>query len=713
MQISLPSSPDAYYQLLRSPDLDTPGVAVAMSLGTGGPLTLTDSIPTLERAFFRVRTLPLSNPLDTDFDGINDVQELLDPNGKNPFNPARQILFEDGANHLPTRANFEALSHRDNFPGAIGVREVKFLILNLDTRKPELYFLNNNKHIYHYYFATGVLGYNQSLSTFNRDTYWTNTARKNLAGSLIEHDSYIPPGGGPKGVVTMEFWPSDPVGFPYVQLAYNLVAKSMPFLETRLSYHAASETQRAIFKQEKASYTAAQKHQMHVVRSEDLFGQTTYTMLNPGIGFGRLSIYDSSTPLTPRDVVIFHSLPNELNHVAGILTEVPQTPLSHVNLAAKQNNTPNAYVKDAGGDARITPLLGKYVRYETLADGFTIREATQAEVDAFINTLRPTQPQTPPRDLTATAIQPLANLSFYSSKAYGSKTSNVAQMRKFLPAAMVPDGWGVPFYFYDIFMKANSLYGVAQSMMTQPRFISDPVFRGKQLKLFRDLLKRSPLPDNLSQAFTTLQSSFPPGQSMRCRSSTNHEDLVGFSGAGLYDSYTHGPDDGPLSITIRQVWASLWTERAWEERDFYRVDHLATAMGILIHPNSEGELANGVAVTKNLFDENWTGYYVNAQAGENLVTNPLPNSIPEEFLIARYAGATTYEIQYVTFSNQVPEGQLILTRAQAENLASQMSLIQYYFKAYYNGGPGFGMEIEWKILANGNLLIKQARPWVE
>ena len=324
------------------------------------------------------------------------MQELLDPNGKNPFNPARQILFEDGANHLPTRANFEALSHRDNFPGAIGVREVKFLILNLDTRKPELYFLNNNKHIYHYYFATGVLGYNQSLSTFNRDTYWTNTARKNLAGSLIEHDSYIPPGGGPKGVVTMEFWPSDPVGFPYVQLAYNLVAKSMPFLETRLSYHAASETQRAIFKQEKASYTAAQKHQMHVVRSEDLFGQTTYTMLNPGIGFGRLSIYDSSTPLTPRDVVIFHSLPNELNHVAGILTEVPQTPLSHVNLAAKQNNTPNAYVKDAGGDARITPLLGKYVRYETLADGFTIREATQAEVDAFINTLRPPPPPPPP-----------------------------------------------------------------------------------------------------------------------------------------------------------------------------------------------------------------------------------------------------------------------------------------------------------------------------
>ena len=120
-----------------------------------------------------------------------------------------------------------------------------------------------------------------------------------------------------------------------------------------------------------------------------------------------------------------------------------------------------------------------------------------------------------------------------------------------------------------------------------------------------------------------------------------------------------------------------------------------------------------MGVTKNPFDPAWSGYYINAQAGENLVTNPLPNSIPEEFLIAPYAGATKYEVQYVTFSNQVPEGQLVLTRAQAELLADQMSLIQYYFKSYYKGGADFGMEIEWKILSNGALQIKQARPWVE
>ena len=37
----------------------------------------------------------------------------------------------------------------------------------------------------------------------------------------------------------------------------------------------------------------------------------------------------------------------------------------------------------------------------------------------------------------------------------------------------------------------------------------------------------------------------------RCRSSTNNEDLVGFNGAGLYDSFTHRPDEG-LAV-IRKI----------------------------------------------------------------------------------------------------------------------------------------------------------------
>ena len=49
----------------------------------------------------------------------------------------------------------------------------------------------------------------------------------------------------------------------------------------------------------------------------------------------------------PRDIVLYETLPFELSRVAGIISTQPQTPLSHVNLRAKQDQIPNAFIRDA------------------------------------------------------------------------------------------------------------------------------------------------------------------------------------------------------------------------------------------------------------------------------------------------------------------------------------------------------------------------------
>lgn len=616
-----------------------------------------------------------------------------------------------GTRTIQDRAAFEFYANRENFPGAMQVLEVKFLIADVDTSCPQLYFQNSKTYAFHYDFAVECLGWTIDLGTFNSQTYFSEH-RRNLAGSIIAHDHYEPD-DTTQGIYTMEFWPTDPVTFKFVELAFDLIRRNMPFASDKLFYHPPGETQRALYRSEKDLYEASS---VAVIQTEELFASVSYTALTTGQAYGRLRIVDGPETVSVRDIVVYRTIPNTLPHVAGIITEVPQTPLSHVNVKAKQNNTPNAYIRNATTRADIIALANRCVHFVVDSGGYTLREASLEEVEAFLESVRPAQASAPPRDLSVTQITPLAQIGFADSDSFGAKAANVAQLGKFLPRGMVPDGFAVPFYFYDEFMKRNGFYERATAMMEDPDFQHDPEVRLTRLASFRRRLLEGEIPPWMLDALSAMQQSFEPGTSLRCRSSTNNEDLPDFNGAGLYESFTHHPNEGHVAKTVRQVWASLWTYRAFEERDFYRIDHLQAAMGVLVHPNYENEQANGVAVTKNIYDDYWRGYYVNVQVGEDLVTNPPANSIPDEFLVADLAGFERYEIQYVRRSNLVPDGGPILTKEQIFELADVMRLINIHFRALYKAHPAdthFAMDIEFKITADGRLNIKQARPWID
>lgn len=632
--------------------------------------------------------------------------------------PAVEIPIESGATAIPNRTVFEQLARRDDVPGALGVLEVKFLMTGVDTDQPVIYFLNTNNIQYHFVFATEVLDVQLTNQQFNQQTYFTDN-RKFLAGTILAHDSFTWPSGR-QGVYALEFWPTDPVKVQFVNIAYGVIQAAMPFAAELLAYHPAGEIHQDLYQIEQEQF--AQLNIQHI-STDQLFGSTTYSPLNSGEGYGRLRLIDPADPQPPtiRDVVIFKLLPNDLSHVAGVLTEEPQTPLSHINLKAKQNDTPNAYLKNASDDPRIAPLIGKLVYLKVAADDIEIREASQTEVEEHIESSRPAEMQFPRRDLSRAQIVDFDDIGNADLQAYGAKAANVAELRKILTTpGMVPDGYVVPFSFYHRFMSENGLYDTAQEMISEPAFQQNPEVREEQLKEFRKKIKKAPLADDLAQALGKMQAAFPAGRALRCRSSTNNEDLEGFNGAGLYDSYTHRENEGYIEKSIKQVWASLWNYRAFEERNFYRIDHFTITMAVLVHPNFDNELANGVGLTKNIFDPNWSGCYINVQVGEALVTNPPPGSVPDELVVMRTVVSDNpikwgNEIIYIRRSSLVTPPDHVLTDEQIELLFQQMRAIQAHFKAVYGRQEDdeFAMDIEFKFDKDKQLVIKQARPWVD
>ena len=254
-----------------------------------------------------------------------------------------------------------------------------------------------------------------------------------------------------------------------------------------------------------------------------------------------------------------------------------------------QNGVPNAFVRNALDHDDIDELIDSHVYYQVTGDGYTIRTATPAEVEAHYTSSRPAETQTPQRDLTATSITALSKIAFDDWDAFGVKAANVAVLGTLeFPEGTVPDGFAIPFYFYDEFMKHNELYDDIEEMLADEDFQTDYDTMASDLKKLRKKIKKADTPDWIETALTAMHATYPEGQSLRYRSSTNNEDLPGFNGAGLYDSKTQHPEDTEedgISKSLKQVYASMWNFRAFVEREFHRIDHAASTMGVLVHPN--------------------------------------------------------------------------------------------------------------------------------
>ncbi|MEM9547747.1 MAG: PEP/pyruvate-binding domain-containing protein [Bacteroidota bacterium] len=699
VQLEVASTTESYYILnVRNQNTGDFQWTTSMTMGKEGTTIISEPLAAYPLEHYQVLEYPVNSPNDSDGDQVDDVTEFLDMPTQSPINHADPIDLVNGTVSINSLTTFKELSIvGEDVPFASylnGLEFVKFIIIDVNTDNPKLYFVNSLTHKSHKDF-TEALGIDI-------------TAIDELRGEVIYKPQTVS-SNGTLGSFSFSFSVGLGKSFPDVQKTHEIIAANMPILRNNFSYLVTANSMED-YEEDKELYDDSR---VPVLLQEDLFADVDYLALNVAEGYGFLRLMDLEETPRSRDVVIYESLPNSMPRVGGIITSVVQTPLSHVNIRAIQDDLPNAFIRDPLLIDSISDLIEKYVYYRVDQDKYFIREATLEEVNEWYENIRPDEAQNPPLNLEYQDILPLDEVTFDMFDGFGAKATNVATMLTFgFPEGTIPNGYAVPFYFYQEFMEFNGFFDIVQEMLDDPEFQSNLQVRIDRLDELRSDIKDAEMPQWMLDELQTMHESFPEGTSVRCRSSTNNEDLPGFSGAGLYTSKTQHPDEGHISKSIKQVFASIWNFRAFDERDFYRIDHFKASMGVLCHPNYQGELSNGVAVSTDPIYQTENTFYLNTQVGEDLVTNPGELSIPEEILLDRFP-VTEDDYIVIRYSNLTEGDQLVMEEHHLDEMRDYLSVIHDEFQELYNAdnNPDFAMDIEYKVTANNQLIIKQARPW--
>lgn len=512
---------------------------------------------------------------------------------------------------------------------------------------------------------------------------------------------------------TLAFWDGDKATATHVRLAWKRLRETF-YLASKVKFRPNSNDQEAV---------AAEVPEIPVLTNDALYKAAGYQPFHKGTAVGKLRIVrrgaDAATSIfAPGEIVILPEPLTDMTPVAGILSESFSTPLSHVNLRAAAWDIPNVGLK--GAAKTYAALDGKVVRFEAGATNATLRLATPKEIEAFQKAEREQKSvQVPKADLAKTAFAPLDSLHATDASGYGSKTANLGEIvTAKLQGVTVPPGFGVPIVHYANHLHEHGIDARIRTMIADPKFRGDLAERKARLASLRREIEDAPLSPAFVTEFTTaFQKLAGPDVGVFVRSSTNAEDLAGFSGAGLYDTVPNVRGVISALSAVKRVWASVWNLAAYEERELYRIDQSQVYGAVLVQVGIEATAA-GVLVTAHPTDPSDTRTFtINAKSGLGIRVVD-GKKVPEIILyntynkglrvLSRSDEETMLIFQGDGGVREVPNPQKnapVLTTARVARLASAAQKLRGIFP---KERP---LDIEW-LFRGEDLYIVQARPYV-
>jgi len=412
--------------------------------------------------------------------------------------------------------------------------------------------------------------------------------------------------------------------------------------------------------------------------------------------------------LRPYDVVVTDQVPEEIPPVAALVTGQLQAPLAHVAVLSRNRNTPDMALRGAEDDPRFRELEGELVRLSVASQDFSIDRAERSAAEEAWRALRPATAFRPEADLVTDGLHDVGSLTNGAARFAGAKAAQVAELAR-LDGIETPGGFVLPFAAYAAHLAAAGLDAEIVAMLADEGFIQDSATRGRRLAALRDAICAQPVDAALLDAVVDRLRVLAPGRPAILRSSTNAEDLAGFNGAGLYESLVVPADAGPGQVAdvLRGVWASVWLQRAFEEREWYRIDHAAVAMAVLAQPFVGDAVATGVAVTGNPFNARNEGVFINLQAQGATVTGARGNVLPEQYLVR--TGLDDFAPELLSRSS-LTGGATILAGADVNRLTEQLLRIHDAMLPTHATSAN-AMDVEFAFREDRSFVILQARPY--
>lgn len=621
-------------------------------------------------------------------------------------------------------ADMERLASEPLDASIPGARSVKTVVDRVDDST--LYFQNSQDYAIHWEFASEHLSGNglpivPDLSAFNASEYYSPD-RRFLLGAVTYYEE--------PEVWVYEISPYDTASADMIAAAFYKI-RDNAYFGGELYFHPTSESVELEAKQ--------LPDDVPIISTAELFDGITYQPLNLATSMGQLQFYSASDLRTQapyfREIVALDAVPNDIGVVMGIITNEFQTPLSHINVLSQNRGTPNMTLIDSFDSAELRELEGKWVELVVGPMTYSIREVTQAEADAWWDANRPDPIVVSPMDTSVTELRDeleildldeldLGPALQRAIPIFGGKASHYGALAGIGDAVPHPTAYAIPVYYYDQHLRENALWPVVEAMLEDADFQSDPAVRKAMLEDLRQRIEAAPANADLIQAVedkitTGYNEGLYTQTRFRFRSSTNAEDVSGFNGAGLYTSKSGDPLDesDPVDEAIKRVWASLWSDRAFDEREYYSIDHRQIGMAILSHRSFPDEEANGVAITNNIYDSSGLepAFYINVQAGEESVVFPPPGVTTDQIIY--YFDRPNRPAVYIQHSSLIPKDRTVLQPDELYDLGVALDAVHKTFQPIYGTGPGFyGMDTEFKLDQDprtGELTIylKQARPY--